>query len=210
MIDDSSLFHAGTYNATKAREYYLRTRELKGRKPPTATATNPGRGGRRQSAAQVGSMGKPNRSDTKSRRAELVAQKKMLEGRLDHLRDVLERLVAEAKGRSGVKKPKKDEKNTAPETKIDKADRNKAEKDAKPLTSKQKSDKAKQAKDAYEKEHPNTLSSDVDILHEQVKSIQREIVKAVEDARAQKNKAGIPQAALVRPQAKPNDGPQGR
>lgn len=207
MIDDSAIFH-GTYDPVKAREYYLRTRKLKGRRPTTATAKSPGRGGRKTTGVRSG--GKANRADTKSRRAELQAQKEALEKRLDRLREVLEQLVADAKKRSGVKPPRKDEKDTAPETKVDKADRNKAEKDSKPLTSKQKSDKAKKAKEAYEKEHPNTLSTDVDILQEQVKDIQAKIQKALTDARERKNKAGTPNAELVRPQAKPNDGPRGR
>lgn len=212
MIDDSELFH-GTYDPQKAREYYLRTRKLKGRRPSTATITSPGKGGRRASSSLVKSGSKPNRVDTKSRQAELKAQKEALEKRLDRLREVLAELVDAAQKRSAgadKNKDKKDKKDIAPETKIDKADRNKAEKAAKPLTSKQKADKAKQAKEAYEKEHPNSLSTDVDILKSQVQDIQAKIQKAVADARDRRNKAGI-QASLVQPKAnKPNDGPRGR
>lgn len=209
MIDDSELFHAGAYDPAKAREYYLRTRKLKGKRPTTATLVGPGRGGRRPTKGVGRVGGKANRSNTKSRRAELLAQKKALEKRLDRLREVLAQRVKEAKGRSGVaKKPKKDEKGSAPETQVDKADRNSSEK-GKPLTSKQKSEKAKKAKEAYEKEHPNTLSEDVDILKEQIKDIQAKIKKTIADAQAQKKKVGG--KALVGPaQTKPNDGPRGR
>ena len=209
MIDDSALFHAAAYDPVKAREYYLRTRKLKGRRPTTATALSPGRGGRRPTSVVVSGGGKPNRADTKSRRAELLAQKAALEKRLDHLREVLKRKVEEAKKLGDKNAPKKNEKDKAPETKVDKADRNKAEKDRKPLTASEKSAKAKKAKEAYEKEHPNTLSEDVDILREQVKDIRAKIEKVIADAQERKMKAGA-SAALVRPQAKPNDGPRGR
>lgn len=209
MIDDSELFH-GTYDPVKAREYYLKTRKLKGRKRTSASLDGPGKGGRRPTGSSaVKAGGKPNRSKTASRQAELRAQKEALEKRLDRLRDVLADLVAAAKKRSGgdPNKPKKGEKDAAPETKADKADRNKAEKDAKPLTAKQKSDKAKKAKETYEKEHPNTLSNDVDILKEQVKDIQGKIQKALEGAKARQDNAGKKD---LRSGSKTNDGPRGR
>lgn len=212
MIDDSELFH-GTYDPAKAREYYLRTRKLKGRRPAAAIASGPGRSARRPTSARSGG-GKANRANTKSRRAELLAQKKALEKRLDRLREVLAQRVKEAKAlnASNASKPKKVEKGAAPETKADKADRNAHEK-SKKLTSSQKASKAKKAKEAYEKEHPNSLSTDVEILQEQVKDIRAKINKAVSDAaRARKQNAGKTKASLVRrqPRNQPNDGPQGR
>lgn len=182
MIDDSALFHSGTYDPAKARAYYLRTRKLKGRKPGALAKTSTDQGVGTAATATAPSGGDPNRADTKSRRAELQAQKAALQKRLEHLRNVLEQKIAEAKGRSGVKPPKKDPPNAAPETKVDKADRNKAEKAAKPLTAKQKSDKAKQAKDAYEKEHPTSLSQDIEVLQAQVEDIRARIAKAIADA----------------------------
>ena len=125
MIDDSALFHAGAYDPQKAHEYYLRTRKLKGRSP-SAPQASPGRssGGTATAPAAIG--GKPNRFKTKSKRAQLEAQKEHLKERLDHLRQVLEELVDAAKKRSGGDPNKKDEKDKAPETQKDKADRNKA------------------------------------------------------------------------------------
>lgn len=210
MIDDSSLFH-GKYDPVKAREYYLRTRKLKGRRPTSATVSDPGRGGRRQSKGGAGS-GKPNRADTKSRRAELQAQKVALEKRLDRLREVLAQRVKEAKALSEKNAPKhkkvgkgsSSEKSSgiAPETKTDTADRN-ADQKAKRLTGSQKATKAKKAKEAYEKEHPTSLSEDVEILQEQVKQIREKIQNAISDAsRARQKQAGKKDAQIVRPQAK--------
>lgn len=192
VIDDSGLFH-GTYDPVKAREYYLRTRKLKGR--PRGKTTWSKEEFKKHATGNEGTYarpgGKPNRSKTKSRREELLRQQEALEKRLDRLRDVLAELVEAAKKRSGGDPNKKaDEKDKAPETQADKADRNAAEKDAKPLTSKQKADKAKAAKEAYEREHPNSLSTDVEILREQVKDIQGKIQDALAAARERRNKAG--------------------
>lgn len=209
MIDDSALFH-GTYDPVKAREYYLRTRKLKGRRPTTATVVSPGRGGRRPagaSAARAG--GKPNRSKTKSRQEELRAQKEALEKRLDRLREVLEQLVDAAKKRSGGDPNKgKNDKDKAPETQADKADRNKDAKKDKPETASQKKERAKKAKEAYEKEHPNTLSQDVDILQAQVADIQDKIQSALAAARDRRKKAGMQDSRSG--SKNNNDGPRGR
>lgn len=209
MIDDSALFH-GTYDPVKAREYYLRTRKLKGRRPAaskqlSATTRSPAK-----KSASIVRGGAPNRANTKSRRAELEAQKEALEKRLDRLREVLREKVEAAKKRSGGQK-KEAEKKSAPETEVDKADRNKAEKKSKPEkpeTAAEKKERAKAAKEAYEKEHPNTLSQDVDILKAQIEDIQNKIQKAVADARDRKPKAG--DSSIVRSNPKNPDGPRGR
>lgn len=209
MIDDASLFH-GTYNPQKARDYYLRTRKLKGRKPGSAVKSSSKEGGR-PVATGTPQFSQANRSNTKSRRAELEAQKIALTKRLDRLREVLQKLVDEAKGRSGVKQPEGKDADKAPETPADKADRN-ADQKSKKLTGSQKATKAKKAKEAYEKEHPNTLSTDVDILQEQVKDIQAKILTAISDAKDRRSKAGFKTEKLVRPIVKKNsnDGPRGR
>lgn len=211
MINDAELFHAaGNYDPQKAHEYYLRTRKLKGRIRTMESGPAPRAVGSRAATA-VRAGGKANRADTKSRHAQLEAQKKHLEARLEHLRQVLDELVKAAKKRSGgdPNHKKKDAPGTAPETKVDKADRNKAEKAAKPLTAKQKHDKAVQAKKAYEKEHPNTLSHDVDILKEQVKDIHAKIQKAMKDAADRRNKAGQNNSKSGSKNQTPS-GPQGR
>lgn len=183
-IDDSALFHGAAYDPVKAREYYLRTRKLKGRRHGVADAPKgrPGAGGQPRPSVHPG---KSAQAKAKSRRAELEARKNALEKRLDHLKKVLHELVAAAKKRSGVH-----EKSKAPENKADKADRNKAEKGKKPLTAHQKSVKAKKAKEAYEKEHPKSLSKDIEVLQEQIKDIEVKIRKAMADAQHRGNKAG--------------------
>lgn len=204
-FDDSALFHGGTYDPAKAHQYYLRTRKLKGRRPGVARVSSQ-RTGTKPTAQAVPAGTKPNRADTKSRRAELEAQKVALEKRLDRLREVLRKLVDEAQARSGVKKPGHDVKDAAPETQVDKADRNQAEKSRKPLTASQKREKAQKAKETYEKEHPNTLSQDVDILKLQVEDMHKKIQTALENARRRTNGTGKPSAAVVGPNDKGNSG----
>jgi chromosome segregation ATPase len=207
MIDDSGLFH-GVYDPIKAREYYLRTRTLKGRKSSKTTSSDLDSSGSRSSnTSAVRSGGKPNRVKTQRRQGELRAQRERLEARLDRLREVLSELVEAAKKRSGGDPNKKDEKDKAPETQTDKADRNKDEKDRKPLTAKQKADKARKAKEAYEKENSTTLSQDVDILQGQIQDIQTKIRDALTAARERRNKAG---AQDSKSGSKNNSGPRGR
>lgn len=208
MIDDSSLFHARAYDPVAAREYYLRTRKLKGRRRTTATKSSPGRGGRRPSnVPAVRSGGAPNRSKTKSRRAQLQQQKENLEARLDRLREVLQERVEAAKGRSGVKK-KQDDRDKAPETKKDKADRNADEK-SKKLSPKQKAEKAKKAKEDYEKENPSSLSEDIEILNEQIKDIHAKIAAATARAQERRNTAGSNNSRSGS-KIHNSDGPRGR
>lgn len=189
MIEDVELFHAGVYDPQKAHEYYLRKRKLKGR-PRAMPKTSTPKVARTAATVAVRAGGKPNRADTKSRHEQLLAQQAHLKARLEHLRTVLQDLVDAAQKRAGGDPNKHDQKGKAPETPKDKAARNADQKKQKPLTAKQKTDKAQAAKKAYEKEHPNSLSQDVDILREQVKDIHTKIEKALQDARARRNKAG--------------------
>lgn len=181
-IDDSALFH-GTYDPVKAREYYLRTRELKGRKKGTQTKLVGREARDKIQPYKKPSVAKPKANSNAARRAELKAQKAALEKRLERLKEVLEQLVDAAKARSGVKK-KESEKGKAPETPKDKADRNAAEKKRKPETASQKKERAKKAKEQYEKENPGSLSEDIEILKEQIKDIQAKVQKAMEQSKA--------------------------
>lgn len=204
--DDINLLHADrVYDPQKAREYYLRTRKLKGRRPTTASIESPGRGGRRiqtirpQGSPSVRPAGKGN-----SRQAELKAQKEALEKRLDRLKEVLREAVAAAKARSGGdpnKSSSESEKDKAPETPKDKADRNKEQKKDKPESPAQKKERAKKAKEAYEKENPGSLSQDVEILQAQVRDIREKIQKALANSKSRNGK-GSAQIETVRPRGR--------
>ncbi len=168
-FDDSALIHGGVYDPAKAREYYLRTRQLKGRPAASVkSSTTP----RRSSS---GNSPRPKASF--SQREELEARKAALEKRLDRLREVLASLVDAAKKRSGIDKPKTKD-ASSPETKDTKETKSKSSKTDKPLTEADKREK----REDYRKEQGATLSKDVQQLKSQVRDIQGMIKKAMADA----------------------------
>lgn len=167
-IDDSALFHRADYDPAKAREYYLRTRKLKGRQPGVQRSPGPGR-------SPAVAPTKPRRRSSAARRAEIEAQRKQLEKRLDRLKEVLRELVEAAKKRSGV-----DESKDTPQ---DKATRNEQRKKEKPLTATEKRKKAKADKERREKENKPTSEKDLADLQAQIQDIRKKIQAALEDAR---------------------------
>lgn len=152
MADD--LAHA--YDATKRREYYLRTRKLKGRKPGSAKPPPKPKLTRAQRQA--------------ARTRKLEAQVDALKARLEKLRDVMAQLTAQAKARSGVKDtPSK--KTTAP----------KGKSTPKQQTATQKA-KAAKASEEYRKKHKDELLADqVKSLNQKIKTIQERIAKMRKD-----------------------------
>lgn len=167
---EAVLAHAKVYDAAKAREYYLRTRQLKGRRP----------------TAQVASIGRPvargasNAEMRLSRRKKLEAEKAKLEKRIEELKNALESLVRQVKRRAGISASEDAQKGSDPK---EQADRNTRDKKDKPLTEKQKADKREASKEQYEKEKGMTLSREVEALRDQAKDIRVKLEAAIEDAR---------------------------
>lgn len=148
-----NLVHA--YDAVKRREYYLRTRKLKGRtkaarpKPPKKT--------RAQRQAE--------------RRRKLEADVAALKGRLEKLQAVLAELTKAAKARSGVKDKATPKKSTSSTKKAA----------AQKLTPTQKA-KAAKAAEEYRKKNPDkALSEDIKSLNAKIKTIQERIAKMRRD-----------------------------
>lgn len=168
--DDSALLHSRYYDPAKARAYYLRTRQLKGRQPGSYQPPS-------QSHTPAVKALSPNAK--KARREELERQKKALENRLDRLKDILASKVKAAKARSGVvDKPTSTDTKETPE---DKANKNQDTKKDTPLTTKQKNDKAKKAHEQYVKDHPS-LPQELQALQRQIVDIRAKIKAAVQDA----------------------------
>lgn len=170
MIDDSALLHGGTYDPAKAREYYLRTRKLKGRQKG-GTDSPAGRlsGGGRSSG------GGSNSALRNSRRQKLLQQQADLEKRLDRLREVLADLSSLSKKKTGAEPAKK----TSSDNKSSKDSKSKS----KPLTEAQKREKRKDSKERYEEEQGTSLVADVDQLRTQVRDIRAKIEAAQAEAR---------------------------
>ena len=167
--DDSALLHMRPdYDPAKAREYYLKTRHLKGRRAGVkqrplgaqAVAVQPRPITRRPPAIPP----KAFKKSSKALRAEARARAEALEVRLTRLRKVLAELVDAAKERSGTKD--KDEKTPAEK-----------QRDAKgkdPQTAKEK----REAKKRYEKEKAQNPTAKVKELQGKLKKVQDEIAAA--------------------------------
>lgn len=154
MADD--LVH--DYDAIKRREYYLRTRKLKGRKP----------GVKKTPSKKPKAPPKPTRAQRQAaRHKKLEAQVDALKARLEKLRDVLAELTRQAQARSGVK----------PKTTPKKAASSAKKAPEKKLTTAQKAKAAKASKEYRKKNPDKALADDVKSLNAKIKTIQERIAK---------------------------------
>lgn len=184
-VKEFILAHAEVpYDPVKRREYYLKNRQLKGRQPGRGEVQPDTRtvGGRPTSGAV-----QPKKSPNKTT-AERV---KALEVRLDRLREILDRLVKEAKTRSGAKEePKGSDKNS------NSAGKGGSSKDSK-LSAQEKREAAKRSKEYREK---NKKPSD-DQKAEEIQKKIKETLEKIKELRAQI--AASKRAAQKRAQSKP-------
>lgn len=168
-------FLSHEYDPAKRREYYLRTRQLKGRHHGQATViAEVKKQPARKSAAQV--------------RKELQTQEAALQARLSKLKKVLAQLVSEAKARSGVKEQSHHTKNSPPQAKHE--------------TQKQR-EAARKAEQKYRDKHkndpkPQTTSEKIKALKTEIQAMQARITKARQELAAQRHRAAKRKAGSVR------------
>lgn len=179
IVDDSALIHGEAYDPQKAREYYLRTRKLKGRKKGSGDPEPSGRNSA-GSKASTSRTRKPKKTSAQKRK-EAEAQVAALEKRLERLKDVLAELVKKAKARSGVE----DSKSSSPK---DRAKQNADEKARKPLTAKQKREAAERSKKNYE-ENKKTPNQEIKELQAKIKAIRAQIKAAIAASKKQSSKS---------------------
>lgn len=161
------------YDKAKAHEYYLQNRRLKGRRRGGVV---PPRGSNPQTLKLL-EKHTPNKKH--GHEAEVAA----LKARLEKLRDVLAKLVEQAKKRSGVDSPKK---STAKRS----ASGSGGGKDSKasPLTAKQKREASARAKKSYEKnkdKNQQSPSNEIEELQKKIADIRAQIKAAIERAHKQ-------------------------
>ena len=161
MAEDS-LSHV--YDPVKRREYYLKNRNLKGRKRGSGKTTKP----RVKSKAEI----------AKERHAHLSEQVTALKGRLEKLQAALKVLVEQAKKRSGVDTSK------TSTTKKTAASQQKTNAKHQKLTTAQKKAKAEAEKKARREQAikdgtatNGDLSEEVKSLNERIKTIKARIEK---------------------------------
>lgn len=166
------------YNSQQAHEYYLRTRELKGRKPaaqaPTPTA-------RVKNAPAVAvktakNVGKAPVLISVKRQQAVDGRVSKLQARLAELETLLTDLLDKAK--------KKEEKKNDPDKKSDLTAKQKqaAEKSSDKYAKENKEEIAKKAKEKREEENPDAKLS-IDEVKEKIVKIKAELKAAIEKAR---------------------------
>jgi hypothetical protein len=155
------------YDPAKAREYYLRTRELKGR----AVAA-----GKAASKASKSITVKPTvkaKTSSDSDRLKKIAEQRVaaLKTRLDKLEKLISELVKQAKARTGADAPSSDASGSKSSTGA------KSSSDRKPLTAAQKREAAKKAKERREKDGDQSLSAQAKALDDKIEKAQDRIKK---------------------------------
>jgi len=178
-VDDVVHYVEG-YNPAKAREYYLRTRQLKGRQAGSKDTPVGRPAAKTPVVAPKKTALKP--APTSKQVEARVAEMK---GRLEKLRKVLRELVKQAKARSGI--DPKDDKSKAPagSKKLSAAERK----------------KAAEASAKYRKANPQkdeSISDEAKRLAEQIKDVNAKIAKARADLKSAVAKARTTPAAKSR------------
>lgn len=183
---DMDHFIAHVYDAAKAREYYLRTRELKGRMKGMGVV---GEGKVPAKPAPVAAPKKPSGD-----------RKAVLKDRLGRLEEILDDLTARveaAKARSGI---------TTPTKKSAEADKSKdPSTPAKEKSSSQKKKDAKAAAERYEKNKTAETSKDAQAVQDEIEEVQ----KAIAEARAELA-AALAKAKQKNASSKPTTAAAGR
>lgn len=190
------------YNPQKAHEYYLRTRQLKGRQPAAAKPTPISRTAQVRTAPVKKAAVKPAVKTRAQHRREVEAQIAAFEDRIKRLRETLRALVAAAQARSGVKP--KDIHKTSSTSKS-----SSQKKTSTHQTAKQKADAAKRAKAYYEKHKNDTPDKQLADLKAKMADLEAKIreFKAQADKAAARRKKP---AGSVGASSKPNNGRRGQ
>jgi len=169
------------YDPEYARQYYLRTRQLKGRKRGLADLPASRAASGKGSLPTSSKQDSPVQSITKERTEQLKA-------RLEKLKVLLKQLLEEAHKQSGMEPPKKEDSPKDPNSSGSSGP-------AKPKTQAQKR-AAKEALDKYKKEHKNDqpkevkktdeqLSNEIEQVRAKIKEIRQKIAESVAKAKEQ-------------------------
>lgn len=173
------------YDPIKAREYYLRTRQLKGRTKGSDESTKTYRSQKLTPAAHrpKAQLTKKEKSDRLKRLSkERVAQ---LKTRLEKLEKVLDQLTEEAKARSGVE--------TKTSSSSSSTSTSKSSSTAKPKTAAQKRKDAEAAKEQRAKENPGAaaeakqLEQKIHAVRERISKMKAELAESRKKVSAKKN-----------------------
>lgn len=173
------LVQGGEYNPAERRAYYLRTRELKGRKPSSGTPN----GGTRQTltfskSSPTKTQTVVTKNDAAGRQAAIKQKVGLLKQRLDQLNKKL----AEVREKARKKNDKKKEGATSSDSST-KSD----SKDQKPLTATQKREKAEKEKERYEKEEKVKEPETEEQILAEIRKVELNIRAVLSAARTKQN-----------------------
>ena len=163
------------YDPQKAKAYYERTKNLKGRRRGTKTdpESSGGSNGPRPSAQPAPSQPDSDQhAAARARREEVQRQVENLQERLSQLKEVLRQLTDAAKKKAGVET----------EAEKDKKKDSKDEKESK-LTQAEKDKKAKAEKERRDKEKKDSPTEQLASIQQQIADVQEKIQQAREDLR---------------------------
>jgi hypothetical protein len=214
-VDELIVSHArAPYDPVKRREYYLRTRQLKGR--PTGSKVSSG--DRKFASIKSTSHVDPHKAQKQrreKRKKELDAKVAALRERLDKLQDLLVRLVLQAKSRSGVKPTVKapTRKSATAGSKESKTSQKKTTTTEK-RTVTEKREAAKRSKEYYEKNvkgrgpskstEIRRLKSKIEDTEQMIENVREDLKASITRAR-QKAKQSKPAAKSRQTSKKGND-----
>lgn len=171
-----TLIHA--YDPVKRKEYYERTKKLKGRR----------RGRQDTSSSNQNAVFQDQKKNKRSQTEIRIAAYKL---RLEKLKKVLAQLVAEAKKRNQENSGSKDpEKATKEQSKEQSKERSKDKSKDKPLTGQEKAEARKRSKENYEKnKDKQSLSEQEEKLKDELKEVREKIQKVRAELKGSVNKA---------------------
>lgn len=168
------------YDPVKRREYYLRNRELKGRR---AGSSSPSPSSRQNQTVQ-GPYTRPNRSRGNTE-ARIHAEKRLeaTQAKLERLKEVLAQLVKQAKARSGIETEDSSSKSKTSSTKSTKTSNEK-------LTTSEKKEAAKRSAE-YRKKNPEKTGprKEQAQVQAEIKEIQKQIADLREKLKARRKRS---------------------
>lgn len=172
------------YDPAKARDYYLRTRKLKGRSP-AASKSSPSRPSAKAQPLKISNKKiKKVSVPSKAMQANASLRVASIKKKLVKLKSLLAKLIQKAKNSdkgSADKSKKKDSGDSSANSRKESSD----------LTTSQKNEKAKKARDDYEKvdKKPGDSESRKKDIDAQIKDVRAQIAKIQKELKAATAKA---------------------
>lgn len=171
------------YDPAKARDYYLRTRKLKGRQPAASKSSSSRSSAKAQPLKTSNKKMKKVSVPSKAMQSNAALRVTSIKKKLAKLKSLLAKLIQKAKNsdKGSTDKSKKDSGESSAKSRKESSD----------LTTTQKNEKAKKARDDYEKvdKKPGDSESRNKDIDAQIKDVRAQIAKIQKELKAATAKA---------------------